>query len=55
MQGFAPILNAGGQSEKTVIKVKGLAVEAIEGFPGHIFLFTDVGEVCVVDAYKMQV
>lgn len=35
--------------------VKGLAVAAVEGFPGHIFVFTDAGDVCIVDVYKMQV
>ena len=34
--------------------VKGLAVAAVEGFPGHIFVFTDAGDVCIVDVYKMQ-
>ena len=35
--------------------VKGLAVAAVEGFPGHIFVFTDAGDVYIVDVYKMQV
>ena len=35
--------------------IKGLAVAAIEGFPGHIFVFTDAGDLYIVDVYKMQV
>ena len=46
-----PGAGAGSQTST----VKGLAVAAVEGFPGHIFVFTDAGDVCIVDVYKMQV
>ena len=35
--------------------VRALAIHAIEGFPGQIFVFSDCGDLFVVDAYKMTV
>ena len=34
---------------------KAVAIGAIEGFPCHLFVFGNAGDLFIVDAYKMQV
>ena len=41
-------------SSPALLVTKALAVEAVEGFPGHVFVFGDSGDLYIVDAYKMM-
>ena len=40
-------------SSKAMLVSKALALKGVEGFPGHVFVFSDSGDLHIVDAYKM--